>query len=587
MACATIPMTVAAAGPTVQLPSGSVTIHADYGTQYWFDIAVSGVPLGQDIANGNYHGWCVQKDMKMSDTDHSVILKSSYDFANLSPGFQAIGQENWNKINYIINNRGATSRNNTQMAIWHLTDDVDLTNYTDSQALIDAANQYGADFTPTIGQKLAVPLNPWVQYIQLAFLELVIPGFEGLVWKDTNKNGLQNSNEPGLGGVQVQLYDSDGNVTQTSTTNAQGKYLFENVQPGTYYLKFTVLSGYQFTTRDAGSDDTIDSDADSTGKTIDFTVTIAGETITKWDAGMYVPDSEVTPTPPEDEPTTNIPPTADLSTGEPYKGFINSSITFDGSASYDPDGRIISYRWNFGDGVNGTGAIVTHIYTTPGDYTVTLTVSDNKFVERTDTSIAHITSGNNKPNTPSITGSQTGHATISYQYAVAGTDPDGDTINYTINWGDDIQETSPVVASGQSFQFTHQWTSPGFYQVSAFSIDTYGDHSDTTRITVAVDVKYVGSNGYLIDQNGDGTFDQFHNNATGVEVGAKRQQDGKYLIDTNGDGTYDLQYDPAAGTTQPYSEQPLMMYLILVLAILIIVALFVFYLLRKRRRPQQ
>ncbi|MEM0314321.1 MAG: PKD domain-containing protein, partial [Candidatus Bathyarchaeia archaeon] len=53
-------------------------------------------------------------------------------------------------------------------------------------------------------------------------------------------------------------------------------------------------------------------------------------------------------------------------------------MTFDASASQDPDGVIVAYSWDFGDGTTGTGKIVTKAYTSAGTYTVTLTVTDDQ-----------------------------------------------------------------------------------------------------------------------------------------------------------------------------------------------------------------
>lgn len=64
--------------------------------------------------------------------------------------------------------------------------------------------------------------------------------------------------------------------------------------------------------------------------------------------------------------------------GGPYLVKLNQSVTFDGSQSIDPDGTIIFYRWNFGDGSSQILDMTPkHTYTDPGVYMVTLTVVDD------------------------------------------------------------------------------------------------------------------------------------------------------------------------------------------------------------------
>ncbi|MCP4081921.1 MAG: hypothetical protein GY743_16920, partial [Planctomycetaceae bacterium] len=92
------------------------------------------------------------------------------------------------------------------------------------------------------------------------------------VWEDKNGNGIQDAGEPPVSGVQVTLTGTTGNgtaVSQTATTDVDGLYLFSNLIPGTYQLTFGKPAGYEFTSADEGTDDSVDSDVDPvTGMTI-------------------------------------------------------------------------------------------------------------------------------------------------------------------------------------------------------------------------------------------------------------------------------------------------------------------------------
>ncbi|RLF56887.1 MAG: hypothetical protein DRN27_08855, partial [Thermoplasmata archaeon] len=56
----------------------------------------------------------------------------------------------------------------------------------------------------------------------------------------------------------------------------------------------------------------------------------------------------------------------------------NFSVIFDASSSYDPDGEIVTWMWDFGDNDSGSGIFIEHTYSNEGEYLVTLTVTDNE-----------------------------------------------------------------------------------------------------------------------------------------------------------------------------------------------------------------
>ena len=95
-------------------------------------------------------------------------------------------------------------------------------------------------------------------------------------WMDVNRDGLQDADEPALPGVTVTLTRADGSaVTDASgnpvaavTTDANGKYVFENLLPGDYKVSFQAPAGYEATTSEAGDDRAADSNGASASVTL-------------------------------------------------------------------------------------------------------------------------------------------------------------------------------------------------------------------------------------------------------------------------------------------------------------------------------
>ena len=105
------------------------------------------------------------------------------------------------------------------------------------------------------------------------------------VWEDTDKDGIQDAGEPGISGVTVNLYDTAGNLLQTTTTAANGAYSF-TIPPGAYVVQVAPPGDYNITQQGAGGDPALDSDPDpTTGRTAPVTIT-QGATESTVDAGL-------------------------------------------------------------------------------------------------------------------------------------------------------------------------------------------------------------------------------------------------------------------------------------------------------------
>ncbi len=113
------------------------------------------------------------------------------------------------------------------------------------------------------------------------------------VWIDLTGGtpNVQDANEPGVANVTVKLYkDANGDgiisgaeltATATTTTNALGEYIFDNLDAGTYQVGFSTLpASYTLVTKDAGTDDNLDSDGNPLNTSVAGNTAAAGTSFT-------------------------------------------------------------------------------------------------------------------------------------------------------------------------------------------------------------------------------------------------------------------------------------------------------------------
>ncbi len=95
---------------------------------------------------------------------------------------------------------------------------------------------------------------------------------------------------------------------------------------------------------------------------------------------------------------------------------------------------------------------------------------------------------NNPPETPYISGPQSGEPEIEYTYTIATTDADNHNVSYFVEWGDgETQGWSDSQPSGEEIQLSHTWAAEGTYtiQVKARDVD-YKEESDWALLEVSM-----------------------------------------------------------------------------------------------------
>jgi PKD repeat protein len=186
-----------------------------------------------------------------------------------------------------------------------------------------------------------------------------------------------------------------------------------------------------------------------------------------------------------DRSTPNVTPSASFAAS-----CIELTCKFEGGASADGDGQIVSYAWAFGDGsgysMSGSFTDGWHSYNAPGVYTVTLTVTDNANATATDSHAVTVGTPPPLPNTPPTAAFDVSCAGLSCSVdAGDSTDPDGTITGRAWEFGDGS------TASGKTAQ--HSYRQLGSYTIRLRVTD---DDGATSTATKTIGLITLTANGY-------------------------------------------------------------------------------------------
>ncbi len=152
----------------------------------------------------------------------------------------------------------------------------------------------------------------------------------------------------------------------------------------------------------------------------------------------------------------------------------------------------MKYTFDWGDGTisttslvsSGTASSASHSWTVASGSTKTFSVrakaTDEKGLDSGWSSALSVTIKgpapvNNPPVAPSIpSGPTSGSSGSSYSYSAKATDPDGDRVKYTFDWGDGTTSATSLVSSGTAASASHSWT------VASGSTKTFSVKAKTT-----------------------------------------------------------------------------------------------------------
>lgn len=283
--------------------------------------------------------------------------------------------------------------------------------------------------------------------------------------------------------IQANLLDATGALVTSSNLSTLSTSFNATVTAGTYYL---VIDGVG-----TGDPTTGYSDYASLGA---FTVN-----------GTIV------------DPGTMQPPVAVVS-ANPTSGNAPLLVNFSSSGSYDPDGVISSYLWDFGDGTQSTEATPTHTYNTEGTFSVILTITDDDGLIDTADLVITVTAP------PSAPTGLSANAVSESQIDLVWTDTAGTESGFKIERsldGSTWSQITTVGANSTGFNDTGLSASTAYsYRVSAYNAygdSAYSNIATATTLDPPPFIEQLATSDLFGAGNVAGSYQQTHANDGAIE----------------------------------------------------------------------
>lgn len=216
-----------------------------------------------------------------------------------------------------------------------------------------------------------------------------------------------------------------------------------------------------------------------------------------------------------------------------YYGLTYKPIQFDGSRSYDLDGKIDYGIWDFGDGTNATGTKPTHTFTEAGLFNVTLTVTDNDGLTSKDITTVTVLLDTDRDD-------YSDDMELSY-----GSDPN-DPDSYPLDTDRDGIPDDPT----PDRKYIGDFDDDGDGLRDDYEKTLGSNSKDNTDVIV---IKINTSSYFLVDINADGIMDIFYNEVDQTNT-ALAYRVNEYFIDINNDGKWDKTYNTLSEEVTSYSE---------------------------------